>query len=194
MHVCTFVEHLFILQKNISKFQSVCLIFEIFLKNGTVSRAKVELFFVLSKFDWKKIFLKFQKKMVQEGSNHDKMLKEIDFAPFAGRESLWITGEKVGFSKAQCKVQKQPNLDFSFRGLNTSPLFKSNLHMKSLGLDTWPSGSSKSPIFPNFEVNLIKYIRNLKFADHGRTLLGPSTSLRCKNGGGFWPVVRLTAI
>jgi hypothetical protein len=52
--------------------------------------------------------------MVQEGSNHDKMLKEIDFGPYAGRESLWTTGEKVGFSKAHCEVPKQPNLNFSF--------------------------------------------------------------------------------
>jgi hypothetical protein len=42
------------------------MIFEIFfLKNGTDLRAKVELFLVLPKFDWKKIFQKFQKKMVQ---------------------------------------------------------------------------------------------------------------------------------
>jgi hypothetical protein len=33
-----------------------------------VFRAKVELFLVLPKFDWKKIIQKFQKKMVQEGS------------------------------------------------------------------------------------------------------------------------------
>jgi hypothetical protein len=32
-----------------------------------VFRAKIELFLVLPKFDWKKIFQKFQKKMVQEG-------------------------------------------------------------------------------------------------------------------------------
>jgi hypothetical protein len=59
-------------KKNISKFQSVFLIFEIFLlKIGSVFRAKVELFprpfLVLPKFDWKKILKKFQKKMVQEG-------------------------------------------------------------------------------------------------------------------------------
>jgi hypothetical protein len=30
-------------------------------------RAKVEFFLVLPKFDWKMIFLKFQRKMVQEG-------------------------------------------------------------------------------------------------------------------------------
>jgi hypothetical protein len=46
-----------------------------------------------------------------------------------------------------------------------------------VGLDPWPPGSSKSPIFPNFEGNLTKYIRNLKSADHGRTLFEPSTSL-----------------
>jgi hypothetical protein len=121
------------------------------------------------------------------------MLKEINFWPSAGRESLWTTGEKVGFSKAHCEVPKQPNLDFSFWGLNPSPLLKFNLHMKCLGLDLWPPGSSKSPIFPKFEVNLTKYIRNLKFADNGSTLFGPSTSLRCKNCRGVWPVVRLTA-
>jgi hypothetical protein len=131
--------------------------------------AKVELFFVLPKFDWKKILQKVQKEMVQEGWNYKKMPRENEFWPYAGRESLWTTGEKVGFSKAHCEVQKQPNLDFSFRGLNPSPLLKFNLHMKSLGLDSWPPGSSKSPIFPNFEVNLTKYIRTLKSADHGRT-------------------------
>jgi hypothetical protein len=75
----------------------------------------------LNKISWKKIIQKFQnrKKMVQQPSwNHYKMLKEIDFWPSAGRESLWATGEKVGFSKAHCEVQKQPNLDFFFRGLN----------------------------------------------------------------------------
>jgi hypothetical protein len=49
-------------KKNVSKFQSVFLIFwDFFLKNVT---AKVELFLVLPKFNWKKIFQKFQKKMV----------------------------------------------------------------------------------------------------------------------------------
>jgi hypothetical protein len=82
-------------KKNISKSKSVFLIFEIFfLKNGVVFRAKVELFLILPKFDWKKIFQKFQPKMVQEGLNHCKMLNEIDFCPSAGRESLWTTGEK----------------------------------------------------------------------------------------------------
>jgi hypothetical protein len=90
--------------------------------------------------------------MVQEGRNHYKMLKEIDFCPSAGRESLWTTGERVRFSKAHCEVQKQPNLDFSFRGVNPSSLRKSNLHMKSFGLDLWQPGSSKSPIYPNYEV------------------------------------------
>jgi hypothetical protein len=77
MHVCraTIEDY-----KKESKFQSVFLILEKkILKNGTVFRAKVELFLVLPKFDWKKIFQKFQKKMVQEGLNHYKMLKEIDF-------------------------------------------------------------------------------------------------------------------
>jgi hypothetical protein len=81
--------------------------------------------------------------MVQKGSNYDKMLKGIDFGPFAGRESLWNIGKKVGFSKAYSEVQKQPNLDFSFRDLNTSPLLEFNIHMKSLGLDPWPSGHPK---------------------------------------------------
>jgi hypothetical protein len=34
--------------------------------------------------------------MVQEGWNYYKTVKEIDFWPSAGRESLWTTGEKVG--------------------------------------------------------------------------------------------------
>jgi hypothetical protein len=42
------------------------------------------------------------------------MLKGIDYGPFAGYESLWTTGEKVGFSKAHCEVQKQSNLNISF--------------------------------------------------------------------------------
>jgi hypothetical protein len=61
---------------------------------------------------------------------------------------LWTTGEKVGFSKAHCEVQKQPNLDLSFRDLNPSPLLKSNLHIKSLELEPWPPGSFKRPTFP----------------------------------------------
>jgi hypothetical protein len=91
------------------------------------------------------------------------------------------------FSKFHCEVQKQLNLDLSFRRLNPSPLHKSYLHIKFLVLDPWPPGSSKSPIFPNFEVNLTKYIRNLKFADHGRTLFGPSTILCRKITVGFGP-------
>jgi hypothetical protein len=122
------------------------------------------------------------------------LYQEIDFRPSADRESLWTTGKKVGFSKAHCEVQKQPNLDFSFRGLNPNPLLKSNLHMKFLGLDPWLPGSSKSQIFPNPGFHLTKYIRNLNFVDHGRTLFVPSTSLKSKNCRGVWPVVRLTAI
>jgi hypothetical protein len=128
--------------------------------------------------------------MVQEGWNYWEMLRENEFWPSAGRESLWTTGKKVGFSKAHCEVPKQPNLDFSFRGLRSSPLLKLNPYLKSLRLDPWPAGSSKSPIFPN----LTKYIRNLKSADYGRTLFGPLTSLSRKNCRGVWPVVRLTAI
>jgi hypothetical protein len=60
------------------------------------------------------------------------------------------TGKKNGLSKAHCEGQKQPNLDFSFQGL----ISIYNLHMKSLRLETWPPGSSKSPNFSNFEVNL----------------------------------------
>jgi hypothetical protein len=85
-----------------------------FLKNGTVFGAKVELLLVLPNFDRKKIFQKFQNNMVQEGWNHQKMPRETGFWPSAGRESLWTTGEKVGFSKAHCEVQKQSNLNFSF--------------------------------------------------------------------------------
>jgi hypothetical protein len=91
-----------------------------FLKNATIFRAKVEHFFVPPKFDWI-FFQKLQNKIVQKGWNHHKMLKEIDYWPSAGRESLWTIGEKVGFSKAHCAVQKQPNLDFAFRDLYSSP-------------------------------------------------------------------------
>jgi hypothetical protein len=41
-----------------------------------------------------------KKKMVQEGWNHQKMPRDTGFWPSTGRESLWTTGEKVGFSKA----------------------------------------------------------------------------------------------
>jgi hypothetical protein len=164
-----------------------------FLKNGTVFRAKNELFLVLPKFYWEFFFQKFQKKMVQESWNHEKILKEIAFGPFAGRESLWTTGEKVGFSKPHCEVQKQSGFLFS-RPILAHCSNSIYIHMKSLGLDPWPSESSKSPIFPNFEVNLTKYIRNLKSVDYERTLFGPSTSLRRKNCRGVLLVVRLTAI
>jgi hypothetical protein len=120
------------------------------------------------------------------------MLKEIHFWPSTGRESLWATGEKVGSSKAHCEVQKQPNLDFSFRGPNPSPLLKSKLHMKSFGLDPWPPGSFKSPIFPKFDVILTKYIRNLKSAAPRENIIWTSTSLHRKNCRGVWPAVRLT--
>jgi hypothetical protein len=119
------------------------------LKNGTLFWAKVELFLVLPKFDWKKIFQKFHKKMVETIMkcswilifDHLLALIPVDYR------------RKVGFPKAHCEVQKQPNLDFSCWGPNPSPFLKFNLHMKSLRLDPWPPGSSKSPIFPIFEVN-----------------------------------------
>jgi hypothetical protein len=129
---------------------------------------ETQLFLVLPKFDRKKIFQKFEKKMVQERWNHYKMLKEIDFWPSAGRESLWTTGEKVGFtSKSHCEVQKQPNLYFSFRGLNLSPLLKSNLHMKSDVPELWGQFN--------------KTYSKFKIRGQKRTLFGPSTSLRLKN-------------
>jgi hypothetical protein len=83
----------------------------------------------------------------------------------------------------------QPNLDFSFRGLNhcSNPIYIWSLW------DLIP-GRQDFSIFPNFEVNLQKYIRNLISVDNGRTLFGPSTSLHRKNCRGVWPVVRLTAI
>jgi hypothetical protein len=130
--------------------------------------------------------------MIQEGWNHKKMPRETGFWVSAGRESLWTTGEKVRFSKDHCEVQKQPNLIFSFWGLY--PLLKLKPHLKSFRLDSWPPGSSKSPIFPNFEVDLKKYIWKLKSADHGKTLFGPSTSLRHKNCRGVWHLDRLAAI
>jgi hypothetical protein len=45
------------------------------------------------------------------------MSRDIDFRAPGGHESLWTTGEKTGFSRVHCEVPKQPNLDFSFRGL-----------------------------------------------------------------------------
>jgi hypothetical protein len=62
-------------------------------------KAKIELFLVLPNFDRKEIFQKFQKKMVQEGWNHQKTPRQTGFWPSAGRESLWTTGEKVGIFK-----------------------------------------------------------------------------------------------
>jgi hypothetical protein len=41
--------------------------------------------------------------MGQEVWNHYKMLKEIDFGPSAGRESLWTTGERNDFQKPTVK-------------------------------------------------------------------------------------------
>jgi hypothetical protein len=45
-----------------------------------VFRATVELFLVLPKFDWKKIFQKFQKKIVQEGSNPKDFICRLDLS------------------------------------------------------------------------------------------------------------------
>jgi hypothetical protein len=62
----------------------------------------------------------------------------------------------------QCEIQKQPNLDFSYRGLRPSPSLKYDPHMESLRLDSWTPRWSKSPIFPNFEVNLKKIYPKFK--------------------------------
>jgi hypothetical protein len=60
---CTFVEQLFkIVKKIFQKFDKKN------LKIGTIFRAKAELFLIRPKFDWKNIFQKLQKKMIQEGS------------------------------------------------------------------------------------------------------------------------------
>jgi hypothetical protein len=53
--------------------------------------------------------------------NQQYMAKDIDFQAPGGRESLWTTGEKPGFSRVHCEVSEQPNLDFSFRGLQPYP-------------------------------------------------------------------------
>jgi hypothetical protein len=45
------------------------------------------------------------------------MAKDIDFKAPGGRDSLWTTGEKTGFSRVHCEVPEQPNLVFSFQGL-----------------------------------------------------------------------------
>ena len=122
------------------------------------------------------------------------MPRKIDFQASAGRESLWTTGEKPQFSWAHCEVQKQPFLVLTFWGLHSSPKLKPQPHLKFLGLDPWPPGSSKSPIFAIFEANLKKYIRNLRAAVDGRAIFGPSTTLRCKNCRGVWTVGQMTLI
>jgi hypothetical protein len=56
-----------------------------------------------------------------KGSKQQKMAIAVDFRASAGREFLWTTGEKTGFSRVHCEVPKQPNLEFSYRGLKPSP-------------------------------------------------------------------------
>jgi hypothetical protein len=65
----------------------------------------------------KTIFSKIQKDLIKKDLNQQKMARDIDFRALGGRESLWTTGEKTGFSRVHCEVPRQPNLDYSFRGL-----------------------------------------------------------------------------
>jgi hypothetical protein len=61
----------------------------------------------LKKLNFFLFYQNFPKIPKENGSRglkpHYKMLK-VDFRPSSGRESLWITGKKVGFSKAHCEV------------------------------------------------------------------------------------------
>jgi hypothetical protein len=40
--------------------------------------------------------------LVRKGWNQQKMARDIDFRALGGRESLWTTGEKTGFSRVHC--------------------------------------------------------------------------------------------
>jgi hypothetical protein len=79
--------------------------------------SKTSIFIVLPKFDQNNFVQKFKKNLVRKGLNQQKMTRDIDFRAPDGRESMWNTGEKTGFSRVHYEVPKQPNLNFSFRGL-----------------------------------------------------------------------------
>jgi hypothetical protein len=85
-----------------------------FLKNGRVFWAKLQFFVVPPKFGQNNFFQKFKKNLVKKGLNQQKMSRNIDLRAPGGRESLWTTGEKTGFSHVHCEVPEQPNLDFFF--------------------------------------------------------------------------------
>jgi hypothetical protein len=78
---------------------------------------KLKFFVVPRKFDQNNFFQKFKKNLVTKSLNQQKMARDIDFRAPGGRESLWTTGKKTGFSRVHCEVPEQPNLDFPFRGL-----------------------------------------------------------------------------
>jgi hypothetical protein len=76
--------------------------------------AKLQFFVVLPKFDQNIIFKKFKKKLVRKGLNRQKMARDIYFRAV---NPCGLQAKKTGFSHVHCEVPKQPNLDFSFRGL-----------------------------------------------------------------------------
>jgi hypothetical protein len=107
-----------ITKKHISKILSFFLIFgNFFSKKWQGFFTKLQFFVVTSKFDQNNFFQKFKKNLVSKGLNQQKIARDIDFQAPGGRESLWTTGEKTGFSRVHFEVPKQPNLYFSFRGL-----------------------------------------------------------------------------
>jgi hypothetical protein len=67
----------------------------------------------------KMIFFKNSEELDLERIKPTKKASDIDFRAPGGREFLWTTGE-IEFSSVHCKVPKQPNLKFSFQGLQPS--------------------------------------------------------------------------
>jgi hypothetical protein len=94
--------------------------------------------------------------LVKKGLNQQKMARDIDFRAPDGRESLWTTGEKTGFSRVNCEVPEQLNLDFSFRGLYPSPA-QAPPHLKFWELESWPPSACQVQILANFEFDFKKY-------------------------------------
>jgi hypothetical protein len=145
-----------------------------FLKTGFFEQI-LQFFVVPPKFDQNNFFQKFKKNLVRESLNQQKMTRDIDFRVPGGRESLWTTGEKTGFSRVHCEVPEQPILDFSFRGLQPSLMLKP-LHILSFW-DSWPSSARKVPILANFEADLKKYTCFFWARTNERCLFGLSSTL-----------------
>jgi hypothetical protein len=80
------------------------------------------------------------------------MLKEIDFSPSAGRESLWTTGKKEGFSKAHCDsveiLTKKPRWRRYWGG--TSNFQKLRFFKKNFGKNSKVAAESKMADFRIF--------------------------------------------